>query len=175
MKRVLIVTVGSLVVILIGISAYYGGRALQGRQNAGLVPTSGSSGQTIPGTPAEIRGTVKKVEGNVVLVASIQDDPIANMTEDERQEYMRKMQSLSMEERQALRQQQLDNAQTVDVHATIPVGVTILKIVPGQGATGEGETGSLSDIKPGTRVAIWTKDKKTDDAIAIAVRIEAGP
>lgn len=183
MKRKRVLIIGVIIVALAAAgAAYWGGHALKGSGSTGsevstvASPISGnSSQQVLSNTPGDIRGTVKSVQGNQVLIARIVNDPSANLTEAERAAQQQKMQNASQAERDAFRQQQLQGTQTVNAHVTIPVGVPIVKVAAGQGAGGTGENASLADIKPGITLVIWTQDHKTDNASALSVAISPGP
>jgi len=176
MKKLLMIVLG---LIVVGAAAYFGGAALQkstsGTDGIGVAqgnaPTLSDSAEGRPDRAAEIRGTVKAVEGDRLVVARAKNDPLAEMTEEEREARRRERMNLSMEERQALRQQEMQGLETEDVNVTIPVGVEVIKSIPGEGQAGAGEPASLSDIKVGSNVIIWTEGGETNDAIAEYVRI----
>ncbi len=192
MKKGLIVL---LALVVIGSVAYFGGAALKNSGNsddqivasqAENVPasqgenvsaTQAGGSNTSGGQPsraAEIRGTVKAIEGDKLVVARAKDDPMANMTEEQLAARREQMLKLSFEERQAKRQQELQGLQTEDVNVTIPVGVSILKAMSGASQPGDGEESSLENIRVGSSLVIWTEGGKTDNAVAEFVRIAAG-
>ncbi|KKS31442.1 hypothetical protein A2380_03590 [candidate division WWE3 bacterium RIFOXYB1_FULL_43_24] len=116
-----------------------------------------------PDRPAEINGSVVSVEGNVLIIAN--EVGVEQLTEEERAERKVEMQNLSQEERQALRQQELENTETEEVEIIIPVGVTILK---GSGdASGDVVSVEISEITKGTYVSIWVTENKVPEFIKI--------
>lgn len=184
-----IVLVGVLALVIIGAAAFFGGSAL--RKSGGSVddlaaiPVS-DAGQSATGQPVseqaggsdltrapEIRGTVKAIEGDKVIIARAKDDPLANMTEEQFAARRREMMKLSMEERQARRQQELQGLETENVNITVPVGTPVVKMTGGQSQAGEGGSASLADIRVGMSLVIWTQDGKIDNAIAEHVNIAA--
>lgn len=184
MRKPMIVVVGALAVIAIGAIAFFGGgllgKSAKNLNGGGVTPSStgqpetGQSDVSVPGSAPDIRGTVKAVEGDKILIARVKDDPLAGFTEEEREARKQEMLKLSLEERQALRQQELEGLETEDVSITIPVGTPVVKVTAGQGQgpNNAGEQASLSDIRAGLSLAIWTEDAKTDSATARYVVIE---
>ena len=185
MKKPIVAVVGVVALVIIGAAAFFGGGVLRGSggsADSGAIISSSESGQPVSGQTeqtadptfsraAEVRGTVKSIEGDKLVIARVLDDPLANMTEEERAARREQMMKLSMEERQARRQQELQGLTTEDVSVTIPVGVPVVKAAVGQGLTDGGESASLADIRSGMSLVIWTQGGKTDAATAEYVRI----
>jgi hypothetical protein len=144
-KRIII---GAVVGIIALVGGVYGFMVLTQPKQQTVVSASGQV-LTVPTRSAEINGTVLRIEGNEMTVQRV----ISTLTAEEQAAKKAKMQSLTPEERQALRGQESEVAQTEDVVVIIPVGVPV---VVGTGdMTGTITESSLSEIKVGSGLSIW--------------------
>ena len=75
------------------------------------------------------------------------------------------LQTLAQEERQALKQQELENAETKDIEIIIPIGITIIK--SSGNLTGESLSANLSDIQKDTYISAWLNEDNVIEFVKI--------
>lgn len=177
MKKSLIV--GAVVVLLaLAGAAYFGAGLLADGPKATAAGANDSvaAGQTgdpdQPERTAEIKGAVVSVDGTTVVVDRLLVDASAELTDEEKAAKKAERQSMTMEQRQALKAAETAGVPTERVTVEIPVGVTITRMVP-EGDTSVVKSGALSDIKAGATVTIWT-DGAASGPSAEYVKIQAG-
>ena len=128
--------------------------------NSSSSSTNPAQQQGQPTRAAEIKGYVKSIEGNeVVVINEISTEP--ELTDAEKAAQKAERQSMSQEERQALKAEESAGLQKEDVKIIIPVGITIKKTTGD--ASGNLVDAQLTDIKEGTYVSLWVKDYKTNN------------
>ena len=118
---------------------------------------------TTPGRPAEINGIVRSVEGNVLILSNEINREI--LTEEEKDAKKAALQTLAQEERQALKQQELENVETKDIEIIIPIGITIIK--SSGNLTGESLPANLSDIQKDTYISAWLNEDNVIEFVKI--------
>jgi preprotein translocase subunit YajC len=171
MKKSIIITSVIAVVVIGGIATYLitrtnGVTASQSNTSSSLTPAQ-EQGQ--PARSAEIKGIVKSIEGNEVLIANEIDT--VELTTEQQAAKKAERQALSQEERQALKAQETAAAEIENVNIMIPVGVPIKKTTGD--ASGTLVEAELADIKEGTYVSIWANDYKTDKQTIVFVKVKA--
>jgi uncharacterized membrane protein len=157
MKKSIIVI--SVVTLLIGgtVGAYVFMNTSNTNASATKTSTTPAQEQGQPVRSAELKGTIKSIEGNeVVIINEISTD---ELTDAEREAKKAERQALSQEERQALKAEESATLQKENVTITIPVGVTVKKTTGD--ATGTLVDAQIADITPGVYVSIWVKDYKS--------------
>lgn len=171
MKKSIIIT-GTVVVIAIVITTAYfmtrtdGATASKSNATTTLTPAQ-EQGQ--PARSAEIKGIVKSIEGNEVLVANEIDT--VELTAEQQAAKKTERQAMSQEERQALKAQETAAAKIENVNIMVPVGVPIKKTTGD--ASGTLVSSELADIKEGTYVSIWVDGYKTDNQSVVFVKVKA--
>lgn len=177
MKKSLIVGAVVVLIALAG-AAYFGAGLLARGADATVAGASSSTAAGQTGDPnqpertAEIKGAVVSVDGTTIMVDRLLVDASAELTDEEKATRKAERQSMTMEQRQALKAAETAGVPTERVTVEIPVGVTITRMVP-EGDTSVAKSGALSDIKAGATVTIWT-DGATTGSSAEYVKIQAG-
>lgn len=132
------------------------------------VATNPAQEQGQPVRVAELKGTVKSIEGNdIVIVNELSEEK--ELTDEEKAIQKAERAKLSIEERQAIKAEESATVPTEDVRIIIPVGVTIKKTVGD--ATGTLVDGGLDEIKEGTYISIWINGYDTADQFVEFVKI----
>lgn len=169
-KTIIIVSVATLLVGG-GIGAYL----LLGDKDSTVTATKTSVSTTPaqelgqPTRPAELKGTIKSIEGNeVIIINEISTD---ELTDEEREAKKTARQALSQEERQALKAEESADLQKENVTITIPVGVPVKKTTGD--ATGALVDAQIADIAAGTYVSLWVKDFEKANQQVEFVKIRA--
>jgi|GEM_PF-2115546 len=173
------VIVGSAVALIALAGAVYFGAGLLAR-GSGATPAGASdsvaAGQAgdpnQPERTAEVKGAVVSVDGTTVVVDRMLVDASAELTDEEKAARKAERQSMTMEQRQALKAAETAGVPTERVTVEIPVGVTISRMVS-EGDQSVAKGGALSDIKAGATVTIWT-DGAASGSSAEYVKIQAG-
>lgn len=124
-----------------------------------------------PNRVAEVYGKVKSIQGNVVLIAEMdRSQSGASLTDAEKAKKREQMQSLSEEERKKqLASQEVMTGKTITI--TVPLGIPVkIKVTGSSNQTVE--DGSISSIKAGGVVNIWTEnsDPSTAEYVSISNR-----
>ena len=163
MNKKSILIVASLVILGLGGGYYY--------LNSQKSTTSGSGQAKEQGQPertAEIKGKVKSIEGNeLVIINEISTEP--ELTDAEKAAKKAERQKLSQEERQALKEQESTTLKKEDVKVTIPVGVAIKK---GVGDTSGALTDAeMAEIKMDVYISVWIQDINENPKTAEFVKI----
>lgn len=135
-------------------------------QTAAVQPSATSNVPAAPERTAEIYGKVTKLIGNEVTVALVEvSTPSAELTEAEKAAKQAAMQSLSTEERQKLKNEQL-KLTGEKVTVILPVGTPIVAGGGGGSGSGSGSGGqtqessvmtevNLAELVEGTLLRIW--------------------
>lgn len=167
-KTYIIGIAGLLVILAIGVGAYY--VFFKPSLAATTLPTGTTVAQQ-QGQPvrvAELKGFVKSIEGNeIVIINEISEGE--ELTDEEKAAKKAERAKLSIEERQALKAEESATLQKEDVRIIIPVGVTIKKTTGD--ATGTLVDGGLDEIKEGTYISIWVIDYKATNQTVEFVKI----
>jgi len=176
MKKSLIIGAVVVLIALAG-AAYFGAGLLAGGSGAATAGASASAASQTgdpnqPERTAEIKGAVVSVDGTTIVVDRLLVDASAELTDEEKAAKKAERQSMTMEQRQALKAAETAGVPTERVTVEIPVGVTISRMVQ-EGDTSVAKSGALSDIKAGATVTIWT-DGGTTGSSAEYVKIQAG-
>ena len=165
--------IGAAVIVALAAALYFGAGLLPGASAEAPANKTGSNGQTgdpnQPERTAEIKGAVISIDGTTVVVDRLLVDTSEELTDAQRAAKKAERQSMTMEQRQALKAAEQEGVPTERVSVEIPVGVTITRMVP-EGDSSVTKAGALSDIKAGGTVTIWTDG----DATAEYVKIQAG-
>lgn len=157
MKRNIIVIGIAALLIGGGIGAYALTSGSSDVATATKTSATPAQDQGQPVRSAELKGTIKSIEGNeVIIINEISTD---ELTDAEREAKKAERQALSQEERQALKAEESETLQKENVTITIPVGVTVKKTTGD--ATGTLVDAQIADITPGVYVSIWVKDYKS--------------
>jgi hypothetical protein len=132
------------------------------------VPTNPAQEQGQPIRTAELKGIVKSIEGNdIVIVNELSEEK--ELTDEEKAIQKAERAKLSIEERQAIKAEESATVLTEDVRIIVPVGVAIKKTVGD--ATGTLVDGGLNEIKEGTYISIWVNGYGTADQFVEFVKI----
>lgn len=175
------VVIGGIAVVAVAAAAYFGaGLLAKDGDTASPVASSstatGSSAQNgdpnQPDRTAEVKGTVVSVDGTTVVVDRLLFDASEELTEEEKAAKRAERQAMSMEDRQAAKAAEQEGLATERVSVDVPVGVTMSRMIPNEDEPTV-QPATLSDIKAGVTVSIWT-DGKTDGGVAEYVKIQAG-
>lgn len=146
-----------------------------GKTNRKLVSASSAATLTPaqelgqPARQAEIKGTVKSIEGNDLIIANEIDT--IELTPEQQAAKKAERQAMSQEERQALKAQETAAAKIENVNVQIPVGVPIKKTTGD--ATGNLQASDLSEIKEGAYISIWINDYKTQKQSIVFVKLKS--
>lgn len=122
-----------------------------------------------PTRAAEVKGYVKSIEGNEVVVIneiSVQTE----LTDAEKEAKKTERQSMSQEERQALKTDESATLEKEDIKIIIPVGIAIKKTTGD--ASGNLVDAELTDIKEGIYVSLWVTNYKTDSQMVEFVKVK---
>lgn len=173
------VVIGSIAVVALAATAYFGAGLLAKNSDGGAVAGSSagtsSGGQTSdpnqPDRTAEVKGTVVSVDGTTVVIDRLLYDASEELSDEEKAAKRAERQAMSMEERQAAKAAEQAGLATERVSVDVPVGVPMSRMIPGEDEP-TAESATLSDIKTGVTVSIWT-DGKTDGGVAEYVKIQA--
>lgn len=171
MKKIIVIAGIASLLVGAGIGAYV---LVSGENSATTaakttVSTTPAQEQGQPSRVAELKGTIKSIEGNeVVIINEISTD---ELTDEEREAKKAARQAMSQEERQALKAEESAELQKENVSITIPVGVPVKKTTGD--ATGAFVDAQIADITAGTYVSIWVKDYKTANQQVEFVKIRA--
>lgn len=116
----------------------------------------------LPTRPAEVNGVVRSIEGNEVIVAREIKEALS---EEDQAAKKAERASMTQEEKQALRKEELGATETESLTIIIPVGVPIQM----SSGTGDGSSvnADLADIKSGSYVSIWMNN---DEAEAVKLK-----
>jgi len=156
-----LMAVGLLAISLTGCSSssVANAPAAQSGQPGGNGNGSAQTGSPIdkdqPNRVAELYGKVKSIQGNVAIIAEMERVQTgAQLNDADKAARQQQMQSLSDEDRKALSSsQQIMTGKNVTI--TIPVGIPVrVRVSDSKGPTVE--DGSISSIKAGSVVNIWT-------------------
>jgi len=148
-KKSLIIGVIALVVLTAGVGLYFSTTGLSLAQQQGQ-----------PARVAELKGLVKSIEGNqIIILNEISTEP--ELTDAEKAAKKAERSKLSIEERQALKAEESSVLPKEEVSITIPVGTTI-KTTTGD-STGSLVDGDLTEIKEGTYISIWVNNYSLTD------------
>ncbi|NCU30738.1 hypothetical protein EOL73_03195 [Candidatus Saccharibacteria bacterium] len=156
--------------VLVGGGALYYFLVFQKSDNNSVSSTTVLSAAQEQGQPtrgAEIKGIVKSIEGNELIVEN--EINTVELTDEEKAAKKTERQSMSQEERQAIKAEETAQAEIEQVNITIPVGITMMKST-GE-ATGELVVAELAEIKSGIYVSIWVKNYQTDTAEVEFVKV----
>ena len=174
--------VGVVAVLILAGGAYFGAGLFAKRSSAASGSSSSdsaaaaSTGQSgdpnQPNRTAEVKGTVISVDGTKLVIDRLIVDPSAELTDAQKAAKKAERQSMTMEQRQAAKAAEQAGVPTERVTVEVPVGVTIVRMVP-EGDQSVVKPGSLSDIKSGGTVTIWTEGATTS-GVAEYVKIQAG-
>lgn len=172
MTKTIIIAGTAVVIVASGIGIYFATRA------NGAVASSGSTNTTAltpaqeqgqPARSAEIKGIVKSIEGNDLLIANEIDT--VELTTEQQAAKKAERQAMSQEERQALKAEETAAAKIENANIMIPVGVQIRKTTGD--ASGTLVSAELADIKEGTYVSVWVDGYKTDKKSVVFVKVKA--
>lgn len=131
--------------------------------------TTPAQDQGQPTRSAELKGTIKSIEGNeVVIINEISTD---ELTDEEREAKKAARQAMSQEERQALKAEESASLQKENITISIPVGVPVKKTTGD--ASGTLVDAQIADISAGIYVSMWVKDYKTANQQVEFVKIRA--
>lgn len=124
-------------------------------------------GVTDPEQPirtVDVYGSVRSIQGNLITLAKmVQPQSGKDLNDEEREAKRAQMQNLSEEERRQVKaSSQVLTGETVQV--LIPVGVPI-KIKQNQTQGGGIVEGTLTDIKQGVALSVWTEDSAISDRV----------
>lgn len=122
-----------------------------------------------PARVAEIKGIVKSIEGNELLVAN--EINTVELTPEQQAAKKAERQAMSQEERQALKAQETAAAEIENVNIMIPVGVQLKKTTGD--ASGTLVPSELADIKEGSYISIWVDGYKTNAQNITFVKLRA--
>jgi TolA-binding protein len=116
-----------------------------------------------PNRVAEIYGKVKSIQGNVAIIAEMERVQTgAQLSDTDRAARQQQMQSLSDEERKKLlASQEVMTGKNITI--TIPVGIPV-KVRVSKSNGPAVEDGSISSIKAGSVVNIWTDSSDPSSA-----------
>ena len=166
---IIIVIVAIAILALIGGGVYY--FFLRPSATVTTAPTSTTLAQQ-QGQPvrvAELKGFVKSIEGNeIVIINEISVEK--ELTDEEKAIQKAERAKLSVEERQALQKETSSTLQKEDVKIIIPVGVAIKKTTGD--TTGTLIDGGLDEIKDGTYISIWVTNYKAANQAVEFVKIK---
>ncbi len=171
MKKTIVIIGIAMLLVGGGFGAYVliGGKGSTATATKTTASTTPAQDQGQPTRSAELKGTIKSIEGNeVVIINEISTD---ELTDAEREAKKTARQALSQEERQALKAEESAELQKENVTITIPVGVPVKKTTGD--ATGALVDAQIADITAGTYVSIWVKDYKTAKQQVEFVKIRA--
>lgn len=139
--------------------------------SAASVQTGSLIDKDQPNRVAEVYGKVKSIQGNIVLIAEMERSQSgATLTDAEKAKKKAQMQSLSEEERKKqLASQEVTTGKTLTI--TVPVGIPV-KIKTTGSSDPTVEDGSISSIKAGGVINIWTEsaDPATAEYVSISNR-----
>ncbi len=177
MKKSLIVGAVVVLIALAG-AAYFGAGLVAGGSGAATAGASDSAAAGQTGDPnqpertAEIKGAVVSVDGTTIVVDRLLVDASTELTDEEKAARKAERQSMTMEQRQALKAAETAGVPTERVTVEVPVGVTITRMAQ-EGDASVAKSGALSDIKAGATITIWTDGAATGSS-AEYVKIQAG-
>ncbi|MHB8050678.1 MAG: hypothetical protein ACYDHQ_05610 [Coriobacteriia bacterium] len=170
MKKTILIVIA---VVVLGAGAYFGASALATERGGAAVQGGAATGASAdpnqPDRVAEVKGLVISIDGTEVAIERYIKDPSEELTDEEKAARKAERSQLSQEERQALKAAENAALETERVTVTIPVGVPIVQMVP-QGDTPVAESATLSDIRGGMEVTVWT-DGGTDGSSAEYVKL----
>lgn len=116
-----------------------------------------------PSRPAEINGTIASMEGNQLVVKNEVGREV--LSDEEREKRKEDRASMTQEEKQAARAQEMEAVESEDVLVNVPVGTLMIK------GTGIGDGGSIKavfdDLKAGAYISVWMNG---DDIEAIKIK-----
>ncbi|MEO8104746.1 MAG: hypothetical protein ABI602_00210 [Candidatus Saccharibacteria bacterium] len=171
MKKVIIMASVVTLVAIGGVSAYlltrpHATAASEGNALASSLTPAQEQGQ--PARSAEIKGIVKSIEGNDLIIANEIDT--VELTTEQQAAQKAERQALSQEERQALKAQETATAKIENTNIMIPVGVQIKKTTGDTSGTLVGA--DLSDVKKGTYVWVWVDGYHSDKQSVIFLKVK---
>jgi len=167
-KKYVWVAVIAIVLIGLGAGIYLVFLKPEAKSTSGSSLTNPAQQQGQPTRVAELKGYVKSIEGNeVVIINEISTEP--ELTDAEKAAKKAERQNMSQEERQALKTEESVGLEKEDVRIIIPVGVTIKKTTGD--ASGNLVDAQLTDIKEGTYISLWVKDYKATNQIVEFVKV----
>jgi len=107
-----------------------------------------------PSSPADINGTIASIEGNQLIVKN--EVGKEALSDEEREKRKEDRASMTQEEKQAARAQEMEVLESEDVSVDVPVGALMIK------GTGTGDGGSVKavfdDLKEGAYISVWMND-----------------
>lgn len=171
MKKIIIISVSTIVVV-VGVAVVFSlVRTPNKTTNAASVSVSQTPAQEQgqPARTAEIKGIVKSIEGNELLVAN--EINTVELTAEQQAAKKAERQAMSQEERQALKAQETAEADIENVNIMIPVGVQLKKTTGD--ASGTLVPSELADIKEGSYISIWVDGYKTNTQNVTFVKLRA--
>jgi hypothetical protein len=155
MKKIII----PIILVLITFVAYY----FYTQTKEETIVSESIISKTSPDRPAEISGIITSILGNEIKIAKEINRVI--LSEAEQAAKKVKMQSLSPEEKAAVRESEKENLETEEISLIIPVGTPLVK---GSGeANGEMISADIADLSKGTYVSIWTDGSENIEYIKI--------
>ena len=168
-----LMAIGLLAISLTGCSSSVANApATQSGQAGGNSSGSAQTGSPVdkdqPNRVAEIYGKVKSIQGNVAIIAEMERvQNGAQLSDSDKAARQKQMQSLSDADRKALlASQEIMTGKNVTM--TIPVGIPVKVRVSNSNAPTV-EDGSISSIKAGSVVNIWTDT--SDSSLAEYVNV----
>lgn len=174
MKKTLII-ISLVIVTAVGGTAIYittrpsGAVASKANTTTNATALTPAQEQGQPARAAEIKGIVKSIEGNELLVANEIDT--VELTAEQQAAKKAERQAMSQEERQALKAQETAAAKIENTNLLIPVGVPIKKTTGD--ATGQLVSSDLAEIKAGMYISVWADDYKSDKQSVVFVKLRA--
>jgi len=116
-----------------------------------------------PTRPAEINGIIVSMEGNQLVVKNEIGREV--LSDEEREKRKEDRASMTQEEKQATRAQEMEAVESEDISVEVPVGAVIIK------GSGTGDGGNLKavfdDLKEGAYISVWMNG---DEIEAIKVK-----
>ncbi|XLQ20725.1 MAG: hypothetical protein ACKUBY_03035 [Candidatus Moraniibacteriota bacterium] len=115
------------------------------------IVSSDTESLSTPSRPAEINGTIASMEGNQLVVKNEVGREV--LSDEEREARKADRASMTQEEKQAARAQEMEAVEVDDVSVVVPVGAMMIK------GTGTGDGGSMKaifdDLKEGAYISVW--------------------
>ncbi len=171
MKKIIIIVLVAVVLVAGGIFGYIVTRPknITAAKNSTSTSPTPAQEQGQPARSAEIKGIVKSIEGNEMLVANEIDS--VELTPEQQAAKKAERQAMSQEERQALKAQETAVAKIENSNIMIPVGVPIKKTTGDASGTLVGS--ELSEIKEGSYVSIWVDNYKANSQSVVFVKLKS--
>ncbi len=122
-----------------------------------------SDALSTPSRPAEINGTIASMEGNQLVVKNEVGREV--LSDEDREKRKADRASMTQEEKQAARAQEMEAVESEDVLVDVPVGALMIK------GTGIGDGGSMKavfdDLGEGAYISVWMNG---DEVEAIKIK-----